>query len=184
MQQSPNPNHHQSSNRRILFNLLPAHVATHFLDNQFRSNMVNNRSSFRPSFSLSKIDISTFIKSTFSWNIDAVFSQLDSAKKSLCVEREGWRYTIYTILSVWTAFRVRRHFSGFMFIFFSACKWSPHTNIARHCFCKMQMWWRQKTESARLCEYQDVFNIPNSKQLTFCLKVLLAESEKWRSKKR
>ena len=38
----PNPNHHQSSNRRILFNLLPAHVATHFLDNQFRSNMVNN----------------------------------------------------------------------------------------------------------------------------------------------
>jgi adenylate cyclase 1 len=29
----------QSSNRRILFNLLPAHVATHFLDNQFRSNM-------------------------------------------------------------------------------------------------------------------------------------------------
>ena len=33
--------HHQSSNRRILFNLLPAHVATHFLDNQFRSNMVN-----------------------------------------------------------------------------------------------------------------------------------------------
>ena len=35
----------QSSNRRILFNLLPAHVATHFLDNQFRSNMVNNHSS-------------------------------------------------------------------------------------------------------------------------------------------
>ena len=32
---------HQSSNRRILFNLLPAHVATHFLDNQFRSNMVS-----------------------------------------------------------------------------------------------------------------------------------------------
>lgn len=30
----------QSSNKRILFNLLPAHVATHFLDNQFRSNMV------------------------------------------------------------------------------------------------------------------------------------------------
>lgn len=30
----------QESNRRILFNLLPAHVATHFLDNQFRSNMV------------------------------------------------------------------------------------------------------------------------------------------------
>jgi len=29
----------QGSNRRILFNLLPAHVATHFLDNQFRSNM-------------------------------------------------------------------------------------------------------------------------------------------------
>ena len=56
MHQSPNPNPHQSSNRRILFNLLPAHVATHFLDNQFRSNMVNNRSSFRPSFSLSKID--------------------------------------------------------------------------------------------------------------------------------
>ena len=26
--------------RRILFNLLPSHVATHFLDNQFRSNMV------------------------------------------------------------------------------------------------------------------------------------------------
>ena len=39
-----NPNHDQSSNRRILFNLLPAHVATHFLDNQFRSNMVNNHS--------------------------------------------------------------------------------------------------------------------------------------------
>jgi adenylate cyclase 1 len=30
----------QSSNKRILFNLLPAHVATHFLDNQFRSNLV------------------------------------------------------------------------------------------------------------------------------------------------
>lgn len=29
----------QNSNRRILFNLLPAHVATHFLDNQFRNNM-------------------------------------------------------------------------------------------------------------------------------------------------
>ncbi|KAH9643359.1 hypothetical protein HF086_008846 [Spodoptera exigua] len=29
----------QASNRRILFNLLPAHVATHFLDNQFRTNM-------------------------------------------------------------------------------------------------------------------------------------------------
>ncbi|XP_060810823.1 Ca(2+)/calmodulin-responsive adenylate cyclase isoform X2 [Amyelois transitella] len=28
----------QASNRRILFNLLPAHVATHFLDMQFRSN--------------------------------------------------------------------------------------------------------------------------------------------------
>lgn len=32
----------QSSNRRILFNLLPAHVATHFLDNQFKTNMVSN----------------------------------------------------------------------------------------------------------------------------------------------
>ena len=31
----------QSSNKRILFNLLPAHVATHFLDNQFRSNSVS-----------------------------------------------------------------------------------------------------------------------------------------------
>lgn len=31
----------QHSNKRILFNLLPAHVATHFLDNQFRSNMVS-----------------------------------------------------------------------------------------------------------------------------------------------
>jgi adenylate cyclase 1 len=30
----------QGSNKRILFNLLPAHVATHFLDNQFRSNLV------------------------------------------------------------------------------------------------------------------------------------------------
>ena len=29
----------QGSNKRILFNLLPGHVATHFLDNQFRSNM-------------------------------------------------------------------------------------------------------------------------------------------------
>lgn len=29
----------QHSNKRILFNLLPAHVAAHFLDNQFRSNM-------------------------------------------------------------------------------------------------------------------------------------------------
>ncbi|RVE48984.1 hypothetical protein evm_006342 [Chilo suppressalis] len=29
----------QASNRRILFNLLPSHVATHFLDNQFRTNM-------------------------------------------------------------------------------------------------------------------------------------------------
>jgi len=32
----------QHSNKRILFNLLPAHVATHFLDNQFRSNMVTS----------------------------------------------------------------------------------------------------------------------------------------------
>lgn len=39
----------QESNRRILFNLLPAHVATHFLDNQFRSNMVRVHSD---SFSL------------------------------------------------------------------------------------------------------------------------------------
>lgn len=31
----------QHSNKRILFNLLPAHVATHFLDNQFRNNMVS-----------------------------------------------------------------------------------------------------------------------------------------------
>lgn len=30
----------QHSNKRILFNLLPAHVAMHFLDNQFRNNMV------------------------------------------------------------------------------------------------------------------------------------------------
>lgn len=30
----------QESNRRILFNLLPAHVATHFLDYQFRGNNV------------------------------------------------------------------------------------------------------------------------------------------------
>ncbi|XP_031351955.1 Ca(2+)/calmodulin-responsive adenylate cyclase-like [Photinus pyralis] len=30
----------QHSNKRILFNLLPSHVATHFLDNQFRNNMV------------------------------------------------------------------------------------------------------------------------------------------------
>ncbi|XP_076349099.1 adenylate cyclase type 1-like [Tachypleus tridentatus] len=29
----------QDNNRRILFNLLPAHVATHFLDNQLRNNM-------------------------------------------------------------------------------------------------------------------------------------------------
>ncbi|XP_017485396.1 PREDICTED: Ca(2+)/calmodulin-responsive adenylate cyclase-like isoform X3 [Rhagoletis zephyria] len=29
----------QESNKRILHNLLPAHVAAHFLDNQFRSNM-------------------------------------------------------------------------------------------------------------------------------------------------
>ena len=33
----------QNSNRRILFNLLPAHVATHFLDAQFRSNLVSWR---------------------------------------------------------------------------------------------------------------------------------------------
>ena len=31
----------QGCNRRILFNLLPSHVATHFLDNQFRNNMVS-----------------------------------------------------------------------------------------------------------------------------------------------
>merc|ERR1719225_1931815 len=29
----------QTSNKRILFNLLPGHVATHFLDAQFRSNL-------------------------------------------------------------------------------------------------------------------------------------------------
>ncbi|XP_059613050.1 Ca(2+)/calmodulin-responsive adenylate cyclase isoform X3 [Phlebotomus argentipes] len=29
----------QQSNKRILYNLLPAHVASHFLDNQFRNNM-------------------------------------------------------------------------------------------------------------------------------------------------
>lgn len=31
----------QESNKHILYNLLPAHVAAHFLDNQFRNNMVN-----------------------------------------------------------------------------------------------------------------------------------------------
>lgn len=32
----------QQSNRRILYNLLPSHVAAHFLDNQFsRNNMVS-----------------------------------------------------------------------------------------------------------------------------------------------
>eukprot|EP00095_Tigriopus_kingsejongensis_P012404 snap_masked-scaffold755_size101758-processed-gene-0.9 protein:Tk12404 transcript:snap_masked-scaffold755_size101758-processed-gene-0.9-mRNA-1 annotation:"adenylate cyclase" len=37
----------QSSNKRILFNLLPAHVATHFLDNQFRSNLLVGEDRFR-----------------------------------------------------------------------------------------------------------------------------------------
>ena len=32
----------QSSNKSILFNVLPAHVATHFLDAQFRSNLVSS----------------------------------------------------------------------------------------------------------------------------------------------
>lgn len=32
----------QHSNKRILFNLLPAHVATHFLNNQFRNNTVRS----------------------------------------------------------------------------------------------------------------------------------------------
>jgi hypothetical protein len=36
----------QSSNKRILFNLLPAHVANHFLDNQFRNNLVSNQRFF------------------------------------------------------------------------------------------------------------------------------------------
>lgn len=31
----------QQSNKRILYNLLPAHVAAHFLDDQFRNNMVS-----------------------------------------------------------------------------------------------------------------------------------------------
>ncbi|KAI8035578.1 hypothetical protein M5D96_011627 [Drosophila gunungcola] len=33
----------QESNKRILHNLLPAHVAAHFLDAQFRNNMVRSR---------------------------------------------------------------------------------------------------------------------------------------------
>lgn len=33
----------QQSNKRILYNLLPAHVAAHFLDDQFRNNMVSKR---------------------------------------------------------------------------------------------------------------------------------------------
>lgn len=37
----------QASNRRILFNLLPAHVANHFLDNQFRTNMELYHSSYQ-----------------------------------------------------------------------------------------------------------------------------------------
>ena len=37
----------QTSNKRILFNLLPAHVATHFLDAQFRSNLVSKVSSMK-----------------------------------------------------------------------------------------------------------------------------------------
>ncbi|XP_069173893.1 Ca(2+)/calmodulin-responsive adenylate cyclase isoform X5 [Procambarus clarkii] len=37
----------QESNRRILFNLLPAHVATHFLDNQFRNNMLLDDERFK-----------------------------------------------------------------------------------------------------------------------------------------
>lgn len=32
----------QQSNKRILYNLLPAHVAAHFLDDQFRNNMVSD----------------------------------------------------------------------------------------------------------------------------------------------
>ena len=66
----------------------------------------------------SKIDISTFIKWNFQLKYRCSFFSIRFSQKSLCVEREGWRYTIYTILSVWTAFRVRRHFSGFMFILF------------------------------------------------------------------
>lgn len=31
----------QRSNKHILFNLLPSHVAMHFLDNQLKSNMVS-----------------------------------------------------------------------------------------------------------------------------------------------
>lgn len=30
----------QRRNKHILFNLLPAHVATYFLDNQFKNNVV------------------------------------------------------------------------------------------------------------------------------------------------
>jgi len=37
----------QSSNKRILFNLLPAHVANHFLDNQFRNNLVRGLDTVR-----------------------------------------------------------------------------------------------------------------------------------------
>lgn len=37
----------QESNKHILYNLLPAHVAAHFLDNQFRNNMVNTLAVFK-----------------------------------------------------------------------------------------------------------------------------------------
>ncbi|KAI8434865.1 hypothetical protein MSG28_003355 [Choristoneura fumiferana] len=40
----------QASNRRILFNLLPAHVATHFLDNQFRTNMRRRQDLYHQSY--------------------------------------------------------------------------------------------------------------------------------------
>ena len=41
----------QTSNKRILFNLLPAHVANHFLDAQFRSNLVSYETKLWADFS-------------------------------------------------------------------------------------------------------------------------------------
>lgn len=40
----------QESNKHILYNLLPAHVAAHFLDNQFRNNMVNKLATKKHTF--------------------------------------------------------------------------------------------------------------------------------------
>jgi hypothetical protein len=77
----------QGSNKRILFNLLPAHVATHFLDNQFRSNLVRRKRNTPCSLSLLGSKNVDFLGSLGSDDISAQKKTNDSPQRGFYVPR-------------------------------------------------------------------------------------------------